>query len=250
MEDNESKQFTDPLLVQAYDSINALGEDADFWLRETKKLNPESIIDFGCGTGLLTCELAKLGYKVTGIDPAAPMVEVAQSKQYADRVNWVVGDYTKLLGLNADLLLMTSHVAQFLIKDEEFDGALRNAHATLNESGHILFDSRRSLPDSFANWPTETDRRNVTDPQLGEIEYWCNVLETTDTVATYELHYVFKESGKKVVSTDSIIFRTKESIEESLKGAGFTIKQVYGNWNGSIFSETSPEMLFLAQKQQ
>ena len=74
MSKSKSKQFTDPLLVEVYDSINALGEDADFWLRETEKLDPQSIIDFGCGTGLLTCVLAERGYEVVGIDPAEPMM--------------------------------------------------------------------------------------------------------------------------------------------------------------------------------
>ena len=81
MDTAESKQFTNPLLAGAYDSLNALGEDADFWIRETNALAPKTIIDFGCGTGLLTCELAALDYEVTGIDPAGPMLDLAKQKQ-------------------------------------------------------------------------------------------------------------------------------------------------------------------------
>lgn len=244
----ESKQFSDPRLVSAYDSINALSEDADFWLREIEKLLPKSIIDFGCGTGLLTCELAKRGYKTVGIDPFGPMLEVAKQKEYADQVTWIEGDYSKLTDQKADLVLMTSHVAQFLLTDEEWDGMLKNANTVLNDGGHIMFDSRRSLKESFVNWPTKDKPRVVTDPTLGEIEYRCNLLETTDTLATYELHYTFNESGETIVSTDTIIFRTKETIEKSLSDAGFAIKTVYGDWDSSLFTETSPEMLFVAQK--
>ena len=43
-------------------------------------------------------------------------------------------------------------------------------------------------------------------------------------------------------------FRPKTEIEKALEDAGFTIKTVYGHWAGSEFTETSPEMLFLAQK--
>lgn len=248
MINQESKQFTDPLLVQAYDSINALSEDADFWLRETEKLAPKTIIDFGCGTGLLTCELAKKGYEVTGIDPAGPMIDLAKEKPFAEKVNWIVGNYSALKGCNADLLLMTSHVVQFLLTDDEFNGVIKNAYESINSGGHILFDSRRSLTESFAKWPTKENPRHATDPQLGEIEYWCNILSTTDSLAKYELHYHFKDSDKTVVSTDSIIFRPKDVIEEALQEAGFTIKTVYGNWDGSEYTDASPEMLFLAQK--
>ena len=128
---SESKQFSDPRLVTAYDSINALGDDRDFWLHEVDKLSPSTIVDFGCGTGLLTCELAKRGYQTIGIDPAVAMLDVARQKPYADRVEWIEGDYEKLSGLQADLLLMTSHVAQFLLADKEWTGMLGMAHDTL-----------------------------------------------------------------------------------------------------------------------
>ncbi len=248
MSEAESKQFTNPLLVEAYDSINDLGEDAVFWLKETDRLAPKNIIDFGCGTGLLTCELAKKGYEVVGIDPASPMIHLAKEKPFAEKINWIVGDYSALEGCSADLLLMTSHVAQFLLTDDEFNGMLKNAFKAINPNGHILFDSRRSLTESFAKWPTKENPKHVTDLKLGEIEYWCNILSTTDILANYELHYHFKDSDQIVVSTDSIIFRPKEVIEKFLEEAGFKIETVYGNWDGSEFTENSPEMLFLAQK--
>jgi len=245
---SESKQFSNPLLVQAYDSINALGNDADFWFREIKRLAPKSVIDFGCGTGILTCELATRGYETIGVDPFGAMIEVAKQKPNADKVRWIVGNYKKLENLKSDLFLMTSHVAQFLLTDEEWDGLLNNAYTSLNTGGHVLFDSRRSLKESFATWPTELSKRKVTDQVLGEIEYWCNLLETTDTLATYELHYHLLLSDEKVVSKDTIIFRPKDTIEQSLKSAGFIIKTIYGDWDSSLFIETSPEMLFVAQK--
>lgn len=245
---SDSKQFSNPLLVNAYDSINSLGDDADFWFREIKHLAPKSVIDFGCGTGILTCELAKQGYETIGVDPFGAMLEKAKEKPNADKVRWIEGDYTKLDGLKSDLFLMTSHVAQFLLTDKEWSGVLTNAYSALNTGGHILFDSRRSLKESFAKWPTELSKRKVTDPVLGEIEYWCDLLETTDTLATYELHYHFLLSGEKVISKDTIIFRPKDTIEQSLKDAGFTVKTIYGDWDSSLFTETSPEMLFVAQK--
>jgi len=245
---SESKQFSNLLLVTAYDSINALGDDADFWLRETKKLSPETIVDFGCGTGILTCELASLGYSLTGVDPYSAMLDVARQKPNAENVTWIAGDYTKLIGIQADLLLMTSHVAQFLLSDKEWLGMLKNAHTLLNPGGHIMFDTRRSLKESFEKWPSEQAKRQVSDPALGEIEYWCKVLETTDTLATYELHYHFLKTDEVVISEDTIIFRPKNVIEKSLNEAGFIVKNVYGDWNSSQFTDTSPEMLFIAQK--
>jgi ubiquinone/menaquinone biosynthesis C-methylase UbiE len=78
-------EFTNPKLARVYDSFNSFTEDEGFWLNIVKKNGVKNIVDLGCGTGLLTCELAKLGYKTIGIDPASPMIEIAQKKLYGDK---------------------------------------------------------------------------------------------------------------------------------------------------------------------
>ena len=69
-------------------------------------------------------------------------------------------------------------------------------------------------------------------------------------MATYELHYLFKESGEVVVSTDKILFRSYSEIEEGLTTAGFRVQTVYGDWDCSLYNEMSPEMIFVAQKKE
>lgn len=122
-----SKQFSDPLLVSAYDALNAFGDDSDFWLREIERLSPKTIIDLGCGTGLLTCELAKRGYNMIGVEPAGKMLDIARKKPYADKVQWIEGGYEQFEGLKADMILMTSHVAQFFLDDDKWEAMLKAA---------------------------------------------------------------------------------------------------------------------------
>lgn len=59
-------EYTDPRFVALYDTLNPFAADTSFYLELAKKLSASSIIDLGCGTGLLTCELAKRGYRVVG----------------------------------------------------------------------------------------------------------------------------------------------------------------------------------------
>jgi 2-polyprenyl-6-hydroxyphenyl methylase / 3-demethylubiquinone-9 3-methyltransferase len=44
------------------------------------QLNPDSLraLDVGCGGGLMAEEVAKLGFRVTGIDPSSPSIETAR----------------------------------------------------------------------------------------------------------------------------------------------------------------------------
>ncbi len=160
-----SDQFTNLKLAETYDSLNALGEDRDFWLSEIEKLSPTTIIDLGCGTGLLTCELAGKGYEMIGIEPAGPMLDVARRKNFADKVQWIEGGHEKFEGLKADLIILTSHVAQFFYEDAQWSALLTASYKSLNPGGHMLFDSRQHIEQSFKSWPTSETRSRVEDPK-------------------------------------------------------------------------------------
>jgi predicted RNA methylase len=51
-------EFSDPQLVALYDTVNPIAEYETFYVDLAAGLSASSIIDIGCGTGLLTCELA------------------------------------------------------------------------------------------------------------------------------------------------------------------------------------------------
>lgn len=235
-------------MVLAYDALNPLGDDRDFWLKEVGRLSPEIIIDLGCGTGLLTCELAKRGYTVIGIDPAKAMLQIAQNKPYANKVQWIEGGYEKLEGLKADMILMTSHVAQFLWNDSEWQAMLESSYRALNPNGSILFDSRATIFPPFQTWPTKESPKMVEDTPLGPIDWYFKLLKITDNRVRYQLHFHFIKSSTKITSTDELIFRSREEFTKSLKNTGFVIETVYGDWDGSASTSTSPEMIFVARR--
>src|SRR5262245_25854865 len=97
--------YTDPRLVELYDLENTGRDDTDFYLALATELNTQHILDLGCGTGVLTRELATESRKVIGIDPSPTMLAYARRQAGAERVEWIEGDSSALPKAEADLLL-------------------------------------------------------------------------------------------------------------------------------------------------
>lgn len=248
VEETTSKQFSDPRMVASYDALNALGDDSEFFCQLIAKLSTRTIIDLGCGTGLLTCELARRGYKMIGIEPSDAMLDIARCKPYGDQVQWIEGGYEKFKGLQADMVLMTSHVAQFFLDDNEWQAMLKVFYKALTPGGHIVFDSRTPIFPPYQTWPTEELPRRVESHAVGPIDWWYKLLEIKENRVRYQLYYHFINSDETVVSTDELIFRSREELTKSLEDAGFKVETVYGDWDGCLATPTSPEMIFLASK--
>lgn len=67
------------------------------------------VCDLGCGPGLYAERLAKMGYRVTGIDVSTTAIEHARASAAREglEIDYVVSDYTSLQsGYSADLALM------------------------------------------------------------------------------------------------------------------------------------------------
>ena len=70
-----------------WDALRKVFNDAALRARAIGRLVPAGlrVADIGTGTGVLACELARLGLDVIGIDQSAPMLEAARSKVESQR---------------------------------------------------------------------------------------------------------------------------------------------------------------------
>jgi SAM-dependent methyltransferase len=247
-------EFYDPRLVAVYDTVNPIAEYEPFYLDLASKLSASSIIDIGCGTGLLTCELARRGHRLIGVEPSRAMLEVARRRTCGERVEWIEGEALGLGELRADLAIMTGHVAQFFLDDDGWHSALVAIRKALRQGGHIAFESRNPLVQPWADekigdhvdWPSRTSRRRVDDPVAGRIEWWTEILEVEDDLVRSEIHYLFARSGEELVSTNELRFRTRSELSRSLSDAGFSVESVFGDWDGRPADTASRELIFVA----
>lgn len=249
-------EFYDPRLVAVYNTVCTLGDEKQFYIKLAKDLSANVIVDLGCGTGLLTIELANLGYKMIGVEPSKLMLDVAVKNSEGVDIGWIQGDASSLNEFNADLVIMTGHVAQFHLENEQWQNALKSINKALKTGGYLAFESRNPDVQPWNNpnqknntdWYAPNFHKKFYDPKEGEIEYRAKLIGVDHKLVTSKGHYLFTKTGEELTSANTLIFRTREEIENSLVNAGFFIENVYGNWDWSIANNESPEFIFVARK--
>jgi SAM-dependent methyltransferase len=242
-------EFTDPRLVAAYDTLNPYDADAQpgFYRRLAAELGAATIVDLGCGTGLLTCELARAGYRMIGVEPAPAMLARARRRPCAGEVTWVDGDATELDAHNADLAIMTGHVAQFFLTDDAWHEALGALRAALRPGGHLAFETRNVNAREWEQW-TPDRRRTVHDPIAGPITTWSEVEAVRGDVVTYSIHYEFAATGEHVSAPSALRFRTERELVQALDEVGFVVERLHGDWDRRPASPTARELIVVARR--
>ena len=239
-------EFYDPRLVAIYDTVNPIAGYEGFYLDLAAKLPASTIIDVGCGTGLLTCELAKRGHRLIGVEPSSAMLALARRRACGERVDWVEGDALGLGEVGADLALMTGHVAQIIRDDEVWSATLAAIRKALRPGGRVAFESRNPLAREWTAWTPQASRRRVRDAVFGPVEVWFQGTRVEGDLVRYEIRYLFGSSGEELVSHAELRFRTRAELSRSLSDASFSVEMVLGDWEGRPADAASPELIFVA----
>jgi ubiquinone/menaquinone biosynthesis C-methylase UbiE len=242
-----STLYTDPRLVALYDTLNPPAADTAFYL--ALAASRDRVIDLGCGTGLLTCELAALGARVIGIDPANAMLQVARKRPHAERVDWIEGDAGALAILPpADLVLMTGHVAQVFIDDSAFLATLKASRHALRTGGELSFECRNPAARAWDAWTLLRSHRKIAVEGIGEVEVWlADAVESPQSVVRFTTHFKFQASGNELISASELRFRSQDELTALLNQAGFSSLTWFGDWDGTGVSAGSRELIVIAR---
>lgn len=239
-----TEPFDDPRLAAIYDDDNPTGPDHDFFRRLADETGASSIIDLGCGTGLLTATLGREGRRVVGIDPAAAMLEQARRKFGAERVEWHHGTSALMETASADLVIMSANVAMHIIGDA-WPTVLADIARALRPGGRLAFESRNPAAELWREW-AHPERERVT--AIGRVRESLEITPPdADGALGMHVRSAFLDAGdpEPFDFSQPLQFRSAELLTAQLADVGLVVERISSDWVGTPFSGSTGERLMV-----
>lgn len=218
--------FEHPRLVSIYDALDPDRSDLDPYLGMVEEFGAKTVLDLGCGTGVLALLLAARGIDVAGVDPAAGSLDVARAKPGATGVRWIQGDGTSLPAQQVDLCFMTGNAAQAITSDRGWQSTLAGVFEALKPGGRFIFETRDPARKAWEEWTEMATRRVTLIEGVGEVESWVEPLGVDWPLVRIRWNYFFAFDSQLLTSDSTLCFRDKEEAAADLRGQGFQVEEV------------------------
>ncbi|MEE2037034.1 class I SAM-dependent methyltransferase [Nocardiopsis sp. CT-R113] len=240
--------FSDSATAELYDVFHPWGLAPDDAFYIDLVMAARSVLDVGCGTGLLQRAARERGHtgRLVGLDPAAAMLEVGRRDR--DDVEWTLGDLvTTPFEDEFDLVVMTGHAFQVFTTDEELRAALAAVRRALTGDGRFVFETRNPAARGWEAWrPSRT--RTVTGPD-GVGATSVHRLESVEgDLVTFTAAYSSTAWGGAVRHSRSTLrFLDADTLNAFLAGAGLEVRAQYGDWERGPLTDTAEEIITFAR---
>jgi SAM-dependent methyltransferase len=236
--------FEDVLLASFYDAFNPWMACDDYYLN-LARICGGKVLDIGCGTGMLACRIVEEGVSVTGVEPGEGMLRVARSRPGAERVTWIKARGQDLnIADRFALIYMTGHAFQALLSDHDAVGVLRAAARHLAPDGRFVFETREPSRRAWEGWTVENDTQTVIIDGHGPVRESNQArFDPRDGLVHNTAIYTLQDSGREVRGASRLRFIPRDHLAGLINEAGLEVLAWHGNWDGSIYTEESAEII-------
>ena len=202
--------------------------DYDAWAKKIAGYigNRKKGVDCGCGSGLITMRLKKMGYDVIGTDLSTEMLERARENFRRENLNITLvrmDSENLVVGNKVDFITAVCDVVNYMKKPEKF---FVRAYNALADDGVLLFDisSKYKLTEIIGN--------NVFTDSTDNVTYiWSNSLsEKQNKVEMFLTFFVKNKDGcfdKEEENQIQYIYEVDDLVEK-LRAAGFGKVEYFG----------------------
>lgn len=244
-------------LSQSHDLASRRSEKIDAhvdWIhREALGGSPSKILDLGCGPGLYSSRLARLGHHCVGIDFSPASVEYAREQADKERLDCdhIHADIrTAEYGSDFGLVLLI--FGEFnVFKPADAARILRKAHDALNEGGVLLLEAHtneaiRDFGLRPASW------YSAESGLFSDLPHLClqeNFWDTENETATRRYFIIDASTGEVSSYAQSLKAYTEEQYRAVLEKAGFVDVRFYPSLTGTD-DELQPDLLVMMGRKQ
>lgn len=216
--------------------------EVDFLVRATGSRPGARVLDLPCGSGRHSLELARRGFRVTGIDISAEAIAFARAEAAGAAVDFRVGDMAAVpTDLRVDLAICMGNSFGYL----DHDGTRRHLAdlATVVEpGGHLVLDygfvAESLLPGLRVEEPPMT---------IGGIEAVSdNEYDAVDS--RWLTRFTFRRGDEEHRGTSVQHVYTAAEVVRLVRAAGFARADLYGDPAGNPFRLGSPRLLLVAAR--
>ena len=241
-----------------YDSLHSwLTDDISFYVEEaTKSGGP--VLELGCGTGRIVIPIAQAGISVTGLDLSETMLEMAHKKLSEpenrgldiELVNANICDFS--LNRLFKLIIIPFNGFLSLLTVEEEIKALENIKQHLEPDGKFIFNIFTPDLDMLVQEGDQVFHlRDVIDPITGQkfIVYHQSRYDNFSQIINVRMIIEELTSkgnvAQKIYRNYQLRYIHRWEMYHLLKLSGFSVEELYGDFNHTQFDEYSTEMVWV-----
>lgn len=229
----------------------------------------DPILELACGTGIITLDLARAGFQVTGVDKSSEVLEVARERiaredaEVRSRITLAEADMKDVeLGQTFGAVFVTGNSFGYLTDMAAQRSCLRAVHGHLRPGGLLVIQERNYTPETLMGMLTR--QRAITLQAAG-------VNSTTGKYTTFNsitVHIDFPTQTilrsrfidetqadgtvKRYVPADDWAHRGhyfgRFELQLLIEDAGFTIRDVWGDYDRQPLRRQSYTVIFVAEK--
>jgi SAM-dependent methyltransferase len=236
--------------------------DVEFFAQQIASLGVARprVVEVGGGTGRIAAGLALAGYEVVVIEPSAAMRArclarlAALPERVARRMTVLDGD-ARLLTLPADArfdaALYGLDTFAHLLTAGERESALRATNERMMVGGKLLIDldplGVRRLAESIGR---EWLQGEWQDQRSGRVlRHTLRATDVNGDVVTIQNVLAVTTPDGAVTETTTALrlaVLSREEVERAISAAGFTLKAIYGDYDGRAAVSDTPRCIFVA----
>ena len=227
-------------------------EQSVSWIASQFRVGPTTkVADFGCGPGLYTTRLARLGAAVTGIDFSRTSIEYAQEIAARDQldikyVNQNYLDFEAKEGFDIVLMIMCDFCALSPAQRQEM---LAKFHRLLQSGGAVLLDVY-SLKAFEQREEAASYGLNLLDGFWSAKDYYgfLNTFKYEQERVVLD-KYTIIDADKTRTVYNWLQYFSPQALQEEFEEAGFTVQATYADVAGTPFDETASEFAVIGRKE-